>query len=243
VSALDEARGERASRFGGRVAIVTGGASGIGLATARRLCAEGGHVIVADRKPAPDIESIACDVGVAADVLHAVDHAFARFGRLDVVVNNAAIMVFKGIDAHDIGDVRRVLDVDFVGPFLFAREVLRRCTAGACIVNVASVHALQTTPLVASYAAAKAALLSLTRSIAIEGKSKGIRANAVVPGAIETAMLRTNPNLASGAEVIDPSEIGRPEDVAAAIAFLASDEAVFITGAALSVDGGRLARL
>jgi NAD(P)-dependent dehydrogenase (short-subunit alcohol dehydrogenase family) len=110
-------------------------------------------------------------------------------------------------------------------------------------VNVASVHALQTTPLVASYAAAKAALLSLTRSIAIEGKSKGIRANAVVPGAIETAMLRTNPNLASGAEVIDPSEVGRPDDVAAAIAFLASDEAVFITGAALSVDGGRLARL
>jgi NAD(P)-dependent dehydrogenase (short-subunit alcohol dehydrogenase family) len=129
------------------------------------------------------------------------------------------------------------------GAFLFALQVLRRCQPRACIVNVASVHALQTTPLVASYAAAKAALLSLTRSVAIEGKAKGVRANAVVPGAIETAMLRANPNLASGAEAVDPSDIGRPGDVAAAIAFLASDQAAFITGAVLNVDGGRLARL
>ena len=102
---------------------------------------------------------------------------------------------------------------------------------------------MQTTLLVASYAAAKAALLSLTRSTAIEGKAKGIRANAVVPGAIETGMLRSNPNVASGAEAIDPADVGRPEDVAAAIAFLASEEAAFITGASLRVDGGRLARL
>ena len=230
-------------RFAGRVAIVTGGASGIGLATAQRLVREGAQVVVADLHAAPDIPSIACDVGHERDVARAVEHAFTHYGRLDVVVNNAAMMIFEPIDAHGIADLRRVLDVDFVGPFLFTQHVLRRCGRGACIVNVASVHAIQTTPLVASYAAAKAALLSLTRSTAIEGKPKGIRANAVVPGAIETPMLRTNPNIASGAETIDPADVGQPENVAAAIAFLASDDAAFITGASLQVDGGRLSRL
>jgi NAD(P)-dependent dehydrogenase (short-subunit alcohol dehydrogenase family) len=243
LTAAHEARSVGQLRFAGKVAIVTGGAGGIGLATARRLTTEGAHVIVADLRDAAGLESIACDVGDERQVVRAVDHAFSTYGRLDVVVNNAATMIFKSIEGHDAADVRRVLDVDFVGPFLFTRQVLRRCPPGACIVNVASVHAVQTTLLVASYAAAKAALLSLTRSTAIEGKAKGIRANAVVPGAIETGMLRSNPNVASGAEAIDPADVGKPEDVAAAIAFLASDEAAFITGASLRVDGGRLARL
>jgi NAD(P)-dependent dehydrogenase (short-subunit alcohol dehydrogenase family) len=100
-----------------------------------------------------------------------------------------------------------------------------------------------TTPLVAPYAAAKAAMLSLTRSAAIEGRERGIRANALLPGAVDTPMLWENPNIKSGAEKIDPADVGKPEDIAAAAAFLASDEARFVTGAALAVDGGRLARL
>ena len=92
---------------------------------------------------------------------------------------------------------------------------------------------MQTTANVATYAAAKAALVSLTRSAAIEGREKGIRANAVLPGAIETPMLRTNPNLASGAETLDPADVGSPESVAAAIAFLLSDDAAFVSGEAL----------
>ena len=113
---------------------------------------------------------------------------------------------------------------------------------GAAIVNVASVHAVETTPLVSSYAAAKAALLSLTRSTAIEGQPKGIRVNAVLPGAIETPMLRKNPK-SLRAPRPRPGRCWPAGDVAAAIVFLASDDASFITGAELRVDGGRLARL
>lgn len=114
---------------------------------------------------------------------------------------------------------------------------------GGSIVNVASVHADRTTANVAPYAAAKAAVLALTRSTAIEGRARKIRANAVLPGAIDTGMLWSNPNLKSGAEVIVPEDVGKPTDIAGAVAFLVSDAASFITGATLAIDGGRLARL
>ena len=110
---------------------------------------------------------------------------------------------------------------------------------GGSIVNVSSIHAVETQPLVAPYAAAKAAVLSLTRSSALEGKS----INAVLPGAIDTPMLWENPNVKSGAEKIDRADVGKPEDVAMTIAYLASSEAAFVQGAEVRVDGGRLARL
>ena len=114
---------------------------------------------------------------------------------------------------------------------------------GGAIVNVSSIHAVETEPLVAPYAAAKAALLSLTRSAALEGKPKGIRVNAILPGAVDTPMLWDNPNVKSGQEKIVKADVGRPEDIAAVIAFLASDDATFVQGAAVRVDGGRLNRL
>ena len=114
---------------------------------------------------------------------------------------------------------------------------------GGAIVNIASVHAIETEPMVASYAAAKAALLSLTRSAALEGKPKGIRVNAVLPGAIDTPMLWDNPNVRSGIEVVDKRDVGQPADVAEVVTFLVSDESRFVQGASLLVDGGRLARL
>jgi NAD(P)-dependent dehydrogenase (short-subunit alcohol dehydrogenase family) len=114
---------------------------------------------------------------------------------------------------------------------------------GGAIVNVSSVHAVETEPLVSSYAAAKAALLSLTRSSALEGKPLGIRINAILPGAVDTPMLWDNPNVKDGEEKINKADVGSPEDIAAVIAYLASDDAKFVQGAALRVDGGRLSRL
>lgn len=153
-------------------------------------------------------------------------------------------MTFAPIERLGWDDWSRILAVDLIGAASFTRCAFRAMpTTGGAIVNVASVHALATTPDVAPYAAAKSGLLSLTRSTAIEGRVRGIRANAVLPGAIDTAMLRDNPNVKSGAETVDPADVGAPEDVAAAVAFLAADEARFISGAALVVDGGRRARL
>ena len=114
---------------------------------------------------------------------------------------------------------------------------------GSAIVNVASIHAIETTPNVASYAAAKAALVSFTRSSAIEGKPLGIRANCVLPGAIDTPMLWENPNIKAGLETINTADVGKPEDIADLIAYLASDDAKFVQGAAVRADGGRLDRL
>ena len=244
-------------RFSGQSAIVTGAASGIGLAIALRLAKEGCKLVIADlngdaigkaveqvsQAGAPDAVGAVCDVSDEAAVQAAVHTALVRYGDLNVVVNNAGLMTFKALQDFDHEDWLKVLSVDLMGAAHFTRQALQHMPPGGAIVNIASVHAVMTTANVAPYAAAKAALLSLTRSTAIEGKAKGIRANAVLPGAIDTPMLWTNPNLKSGAEKLDPKDVGKPENIAAAVAFLASADAAFITGAALPVDGGRLAQL
>ena len=242
-------------RFEGKAAIVTGGLGGIGLAAAERFASEGASVALVDREQSASAverltalgahKAISFAVNVAQElaVKDACDAVAERFGALDIVVNVAGVMIYKPIAELTGADWTANLAVNLMGPVHFTNNAFRLMKSGGAIVNVASIHAHQTSPLVAPYAAAKAALLSLTRSSAIEGRPLGIRANAVLPGAIDTAMLRESPNIRSGAEVLNPEDIGQPADVAAAIAFLAADEAAFVTGSSFVVDGGRLARL
>lgn len=244
-------------RFENKVVIVTGGASGIGLATCKRFGQEGARVVIADlnkekadqaaeeikQAGALDALACACDVSKETEVIACVQRAMQQFGRLDVVVNNAGLMVFKPIEELTGEDWTRILGVDLLGAFYFTKQAFLNMKTGGAIVNVSSIHAIETDPLVAPYAAAKAALLSLTRSAALEGKPKNIRVNSVLPGAIDTPMLWDNPNVKSGAEKIAAGDVGKPEDIAAAIAYLASDDAQFIQGAELLVDGGRLSGL
>lgn len=240
-----------------KVAIITGAASGIGLATAQRLAADGARVVLADLNEEKAVQAateithttrlpalgLKCDVSREEDVSRAVAKTIETFGRLDIVVNNAGLMIFKPLPEVTADDWQRILSVDLLGAFYFIREAFLHMAGGGAIVNISSIHAVETTPLVAPYATAKAALLSLTRSAAIEGTPKGIRVNAILPGAIDTPMLWNNPNVKSGAEHIDPAAVGKPEDIADVIAFLVSDEARFVQGANIRVDGGRLSRL
>ncbi|BDT58260.1 oxidoreductase [Massilia varians] len=243
-------------RFEGKVVLVTGAAGGIGLAAAQRFAAEGASLALVDRDAQAlaaaasalqgsrgGVIELACDVGVEQQVGAAVARVMGRFGRLDAVVNNAGLMVFKPIAELDAADWTKVLQVDLLGAFFFIKQAFLHMGQGGAVVNVASVHALETEVNVAPYAAAKAALLSLTRSAALEGGPKGIRVNAVLPGAVDTPMLWSNPEVQSGAERVDAAEVGKPADIAAAIAFLASSDAAFVQGASLLADGGRLCRL
>ena len=243
--------------FDGKVIIVTGGAGGIGKATVEAFAREGGHTVIADLndegakavakeindRGGPEALPSQCDVSDEKSVERTVDAAIEKFGLLDVVVNNGGLMGFNPIPDLTTDDWIKVLHVDLLGAFYFTRQAFLKMKNGGAIVNISSVHAVETSPLVAPYAAAKSALVSLTRTSSLEGAAKNIRVNAVLPGAIDTPMLWNNPNVKSGVEWIDKSKVGKPEDIANAILYLASDNARFVQGASLLADGGRLDQL
>jgi NAD(P)-dependent dehydrogenase (short-subunit alcohol dehydrogenase family) len=250
-------RPEMSQTLHDRVAIITGAAGGIGRAIVERFAAAGAHVVLADvdtervqaavaqlsASASAGLLAVGCDVSDETAVASCANAALQRFGKIDIIVNNAGRMAFKPLSDWTREDWLNILGVDLLGPVFFTRAAFRHMSDGGSLINISSIHALATTPNVAPYAAAKAALVSLTRSAAIEGRERKIRANVILPGAIETAMLYENPNIKSGAEKLDPAYVGTPHDVASAALFLASDEARFITGTSLIVDGGRLVRL
>lgn len=240
-----------ADRFADKVCLVTGGGSGIGRATCLRLAYEGGRVVVIDRNP--DGEGTAdriCESGGSAifsrtdvsqpdQVREAVAAAVARWGRIDVLVNNAATMTFLPLLEIPEEEWDRVMGTNLRSVFLLCKYGVPHMPDGSAIVNVSSVHAHATTKGVVPYAASKGGVEALTRGFSEEMIARRIRVNCVAPGAVDTPMLWDNPNIQSGAETVGGA-VGFPGDIAAAIAFMASDEARFITGTTLIADGGRL---
>jgi len=178
-------------------------------------------------------------VGNSQEVQATIKAAVDKWGRLDVIVNDAAMMTFKPIVDLDEDDWDRVLDVNLKSVFLFCKYGVPHMPKGASIVNISSVHAHETTKNVVPYASSKGGIEAFTRGFSEELADRKIRINCVVPGAVNTPMLWDNPNVKSGTEKVEGA-VGEPADIAAAICFLAASEARFITGTILVVDGGRL---
>ncbi len=180
-----------------------------------------------------------CDVGNPAQVKAAIDGAVQKWGKVDVVVNDAAMMTFSPVVDLPDDDWDKVLGVNLRSVFLFCKYSVPHMPQGSAIVNLSSVHAHETTKNVVPYASSKGGIEAFARGFSEEIAPLKIRINCVAPGAVNTPMLWNNPNVKSGVEKVEGA-IGEPEDIAAAICFLASDEARFITGTTLVVDGGRL---
>jgi NAD(P)-dependent dehydrogenase (short-subunit alcohol dehydrogenase family) len=247
----------------GRRAIVSGAARGIGLAIARRLVEGGARVAVADmdadgaKAAASQLGNgsigVSCDVRSTADVNAAVAATVEAFGGLDLLVNNAGIEIAKPITELTDEEFSRVLDINVTGTFRFTRAAVPALAAsgGGAIVNLSSVAGTAGGPLLSAYCASKAAVIRFTESAAIELRQAGIRVNAVCPGLIQTEMAD---RLAAPIEAISPipfdewielkqGRFGTPEEVAEQVAFLASDDARFVTSAHYLVDGGLTANL
>lgn len=250
-------------RFDGKVAIVTGAASGIGAATLRRLAAEGAAVVCADINDAGGEAVVAevaarggraafhhCDVGALAEVEATVAFAVARFGGLDIMHNNAMWSGGGWVAELDPDIWQRSLQIMLTGVFYGCRAaipaMLKR--GGGAIVNTASIEAFGGEMMASPYSTAKAGVVNFTRNVAIEYARKGIRANAICPGVVQTPLAdlmlafskRTREELAALAPL---GRLLRPEEIASVVAFLCSEDAAAITGAAIVVDGGLTAAL
>jgi 3-oxoacyl-[acyl-carrier protein] reductase len=239
------------NRFAGRVALVTGAASGIGLATATRLLNDGATVIGADISCdgladlsatfGDRLVAVQSDVTDESSVAAAAEHA-ARLGGLDIAVANAGAGTYGLIVEHDVADWRRIIDLCLTGVMITIKQAARVMNDGGSIVSIASLNAVQPSAGMSAYCAAKAGVVMLTQVAAMELGERNIRVNAVGPGLIETnatAGLFAVPGVVE--EFVENTTIGRygrTDEIAGLVAFLCSDEAAFISGSFHSIDGG-----
>jgi len=243
-------------RLAGKVALITGAASGIGAATARLFAAAGASVVLAD---IADADEVAAEIGESAlpvrlDVREpegwaaAIAQTEARFGRLDILVNNAGVVAYKGLLDFTPDEIRRILDINLLGTIFGTQAAIPAIerAGGGAIVNVSSVDGLIAHNALAPYVASKWGVRGFTKTCALEFGHRGIRVNSVHPGGVFTPMANIG-NMAKeefdriGMMGLPTQRSAFPEEIAAAILFLASDEAAYVNGAELAVDGGMTA--
>lgn len=245
-------------RLAGRRILVTGAASGIGLAVARLFAGEGARLALLDlRRPEDDGErradgsgdalAVACDVARADQVEDAVATAAAHLGALDGIVNAAGVDLVCDFESMQPRDWERVMAVNLTGPMLVCRAALPHLAGPATIVNVASAAALAPLDRRAAYCASKAGLVMLTKALALELAPRAVRCNAVCPGVIDTPMLRASYEKAPDPDAAYRAIVGRnamrrvgaADDIARAVLYLSAADSGFVTGTTLTVDGGR----
>jgi NAD(P)-dependent dehydrogenase (short-subunit alcohol dehydrogenase family) len=257
------------AEFSGKVAIVTGGALGIGRAVARKLLAEGASVVIcSDREEQVErtveelrgedleVRGTRADVTSSADMERLVGIAVETYGGVDILVNSAGIQRYGTVVQTEEEVWDEVLNVNLKGIYLASKHAIPeiRERGGGAIVNLSSVQAFASQKGVAAYTASKGAINALTRAMALDHAQENIRVNAVCPASVETPMLRWSANLFKGSKSVEETvedwgkmhpigRVARPEEVAEVIAFLASERASFVTGGEYKVDGGMLAAL
>jgi NAD(P)-dependent dehydrogenase (short-subunit alcohol dehydrogenase family) len=244
-------------RLENKVAIITGGGGGIGRATAIRFAKEGARVLVADigeeagiktvqliKESGGEADFVRVNMTKPEDVEHMVQKALDTFGKLDILINNAGVKSDeKKIPDVSLVEWQEVFDINTTGVFLGMKYVIPRMESGGSIVNTASIAGIKGQKLVAAYSASKSSVIALTKTAATEFGKKNIRVNAIAPGIIDTDMVgdwkktKKWPVLSTANAL---NRIGRPDEIANTILFLASDESSFITGETIVIDGGTL---
>ncbi|MBY4592594.1 SDR family NAD(P)-dependent oxidoreductase [Rhizobium redzepovicii] len=242
-------------RFANKVALVTGASTGIGLESIKRIREEGGTVFAAHRRGKIDIDgvaSVSLDVTDEENWARAITEVVATAGRLDILVNNAGVRESGSVEETSLEQWHRLIDTNLTSIFLGCRAAVPaiRQAGGGAIVNVGSITGIRGTENMVAYSASKSGVTSMTSSLALDLARDNIRVNAVCPAAIRTRMVTTWLDSADDTDAAEAvvlakhpiGRIGRPDEVASVIAFLASDDASFMTGMSIPVDGGRSIR-